>query len=85
MYWGLIVVCLLIYGCVNATINVSSGTGKHDVGPDDASSWRTDKDTQENSDTVMQLDSKVSGVDGSTEFIDRRIVKESLIKQHQDK
>jgi len=74
---GILIVCLLIVGCMNATINVSSGTGRHELGPDDATSWESSKDSQSASDVSTELQSKVSGIDASQNELTETINKQT--------
>jgi len=82
---GLLVLALLIVGCVQATINVSSGTGTHELGPDKDSRWVSSKDTQESTDSINELSSKISGIDKSNQEIQKDIHKTSETQQQQMK
>ena len=78
---GLLVVCLLIIGCVQNHINVSSGTGTHELGPDDANSWQSSKDSQQSTDSINRLESKISGIDKSQNEIQETVNKTSQTQQ----
>ena len=78
---GLLVVCLLIVGCVSATINVSSGTGEHQLGPDKAQSYESSQDSQESVDSINRLESKISGIDRSQNEIQETVNKTSETQQ----
>ena len=80
---GLFILDLLIVGCVQATINVSSGTGTHELGPDKDSRWVSSKDTQESTDSINELSSKISGIDKSNQEIQKDIHKTSETQQQQ--
>jgi len=82
---GLLILALLIVGCVQATINVSSGTGTHELGPDKDSRWVSSKDTQESTDSINELSSKISGIDKSNQEIQKDIHKTSETQQQQMK
>ena len=82
---GLLVLALLIVGCVQATINVSSGTGTHELGPDKDSRWASSKDTQESTDNINELSSRISGIDKSNQEIQKDIHKTSETQQQQMK
>ena len=78
---GLLVLALLIVGCVHATINLSSGTGTHELGPDKDSRWESSKDTQTTSNTSTELRSKISGIDKSQNDIKETVNKTSETQQ----
>ena len=78
---GLLILALLIVGCVQATINVSSGTGTHELGPDKDSRWESSKDTQTTSNTSTELRSKISGIDKSQNVIKETVNKTSETQQ----
>ena len=80
---GLFILALLIVGCVQATINVSSGTGTHELGPDKDSRWESSADTQESTDSINELSSKISGIDKSNQEIQKDIHKTSETQQQQ--
>jgi len=83
--WILLIILVLI-GCVQATINVSSGTGEHDVGPDDEASWKFSKDTQSASDVNNSLSSRVSGIDKSNQEITKNLNKQTeVMKQSRER
>jgi len=80
---GLLILALLIVGCVQATINVSSGTGTHELGPDKDSRWESSEDTQESTDSINELSSRISGIDKSNQEIQKDIHKTSETQQQQ--
>jgi len=82
---GLLVLALLIVGCVQATINLSSGTGTHELGPDKDSRWESSEDTQESTESINELSSRISGIDKSNQEIQKDIHKTSEIQQQQMK
>ena len=82
---GLLVLALLIVGCVHATINLSSGTGTHKLGPDKDSRWESSEDTQESTDSINELSSRISGIDKSNQEIQKDIHKTSETQQQQMK
>ena len=83
---GLLVVCLLLVGCATVNVNVSSGTGRHELGPDDATSWESSKDSQSASDTTTELQSKISGIDRSQNEITKNLDKQTdMMKQSRER
>jgi len=78
---GLLILALLIVGCVQATINLSSGTGTHELGPDKDSRWESSKDTQQSTDSINRLESKISGIDSSQNEIKETVNKTSETQQ----
>ena len=77
MIYIFIITALLLIGCVSNTINMSSGSGKHELGPDDDSAWSSSKDSQQSTDSIQELSSKISGIDKSQNKIRREIQKTS--------
>ena len=78
---GLLVIGLLIVACTTTTINMSSGTGRHTLGDDDASTWTSSKDSQENTDAINRVESKISGIDRSQNDIKETVNKTSQTQQ----
>ena len=69
----------LVTGC--STVNVSQGWGKH--GPDKDTKWESSEDTQESTDSINELSSRISGIDKSNQEIQKDIHKTSETQQQQ--
>jgi len=80
---GILIVCLLLVGCVSNTVNMSVGEGGHTLGPktDKKSRWESSKDSQENTDSIKEMSSKISGIDKSQNEIKRSVDKTSTSQQ----
>ena len=80
---GILLVCLLLVGCVSNTVNMSVGDGGHTLGPktDKKSKWESSKDSQENTDSIKEMSSKISGIDKSQNEIKRSVDKTSTSQQ----
>ena len=82
---GTIFLCLLLVGCVENVINMSSGTGTHDLGPVDETKWDSSKESQQSTDSINELSSRISGIDKSNQEIKKNIDKTSETQQMQQK
>ena len=64
-----------------STVNVSQGSGTHELGDPDANSWESSKDSQQSTDSINRLESKISGIDSSQNEIKETINKTSQTQQ----
>ena len=60
---------------------MSTGSGAHNLGPDKDSRWESSKDSQENTDSIKEMSSKISGIDKSQNEIKRSVDKTSTTQQ----
>jgi hypothetical protein len=72
---------LALVGCVQNTINMSSGSGRHELGPEEESAFTTSKDSQSSTDSIQELSSKISGIDKSQNEMTKTIQKTSETTQ----
>ena len=73
---GLLVVCLLMAGCISVSVHQAVDDGKTKE-----EGYSKSEDTQESTDSINRLESKISGIDASQNDIKETVNKTSQIQQ----